>query len=91
MTDFMQTPAWIFARLIRTGWAVRSPVITEMLVLSEERITPRSVAPSGSISYGKYKNIVKSKGGYKCCTCISQAEFPVIHSVYMQIVCSRLQ
>jgi hypothetical protein len=40
----------MFARLRRTGWAVRSPVITEMLVLSEERITPRRVAPSGRIS-----------------------------------------
>lgn len=37
----------------RTGWAVRSPVITEILVLSEEMIVLRSVAPSGSLSYGK--------------------------------------
>ena len=50
LDDFMQTSAWMFARLRRTGWAVRSPVMTEILVLSEERIMPRSVAPSGSIS-----------------------------------------
>ena len=50
LDDFMRTSAWMFARLRRTGWAVRSPVMTEILVLSEERIMPRSVAPSGSIS-----------------------------------------
>ena len=35
------------AREMRTGWATRLPVMTEMLVLSEEMTAPSSVAPSG--------------------------------------------
>ena len=40
----------IFARVMRRGWATRFPVIAEILVLSDERTAPKSVAPSGSFS-----------------------------------------
>lgn len=40
-----------FARLISSGCATRFPVSAEMLVLSDEMIVPRSVAPGGSKSY----------------------------------------
>ena len=61
LDDFMRTSVWMFARLRRTGWTVRSPVMTEMLVLSEERIMLRSVVPSGSISWLKVRLGVKGK------------------------------
>ena len=57
LEDFVRMLAWMFARLRRTGWAVRSPVMTEMLVLSDERMVPSSVAPAGSVSYEEYKTM----------------------------------
>ena len=48
-----------FARLIRSGCATRPPVIEERLVLSDESITPRSVAPSGSWAYNINSEKVK--------------------------------
>ena len=47
LEDFMQVAMRMFARLRRTGWVILSPVMTEILVLSDERMTPRRVAPSG--------------------------------------------
>jgi hypothetical protein len=38
----------MLAKLIRRGWAVRPPVIADIFVLSEDNITPRSVAPGPS-------------------------------------------
>jgi len=38
----------MLARLMRTGWAMRLPVMTEMFVLSNERMTPKTVVPVGS-------------------------------------------
>ena len=40
-----------FARLISRGCATCPPVIEERLVLSDESITPRRVAPLGSWAY----------------------------------------
>src|ERR1700710_1482747 len=37
----------IFARLMRSRCATLSPVIIDMLVLSDDRIVPKSVAPLG--------------------------------------------
>jgi len=47
LEDFIRTSMRMFARLRRTGWATLSPVMTEIFVLSDERVTPMSVAPSG--------------------------------------------
>ncbi len=43
----------ILARLMSNGWATRPPVITEIFVLSEDKIVPKRVAFSGSASYTK--------------------------------------
>ena len=48
---FMQKSRRIFARLIRSGWAWRPPVIADILVLSDDRITPSRVAPLGNWLY----------------------------------------
>lgn len=48
---FMRKFILMFARDINNGWATRSPFMTDMFVLSEVRIVPRSVAPAGSVSY----------------------------------------
>lgn len=39
----------ILARLIRSGCAIRFPVIEEILVLSEDSIVPNGVAPGRSL------------------------------------------
>jgi hypothetical protein len=46
--DFIRKSIAMFARLISNGWATQFPVIAEMLVLSDDRMIPRSVAPSGN-------------------------------------------
>ena len=51
LEDFIRVSICIFARLRSTRWATRSPVMTEIFVLSDERMTPRRVAPSGRIDY----------------------------------------
>ena len=43
----------MLAKLMRSGWALRPPVIDVMLVLSEDNITPSSVAPGPSFVYTK--------------------------------------
>ena len=40
----------ILVRLIRTGWAIQLLLITDMLVLSDDKTTPRRVVPGGSAS-----------------------------------------
>jgi len=47
LEDFIRTSMRMFARLRRTEWATLSPVMTEMFILSDERVTPRRVASSG--------------------------------------------
>ena len=47
LEDFMRVAIQMFARLRRTGWAILSLVMTDIFVLSDERMTPRRVAPSG--------------------------------------------
>jgi hypothetical protein len=37
----------MLASNMRRGWAARPPVMAEILVLSDERTVPRSVAPGG--------------------------------------------
>jgi len=44
---FDKTSESMFAREIRRGWATRFPVITEMVVLSEDSIVPKRAAPAG--------------------------------------------
>ena len=69
-----------FARLINRGCATCPPVIEERLVLSDESITPRSVAPSGSWDYkinGEKVILFKKKKP----TCIDHATSPLSHSV----------
>ena len=39
----IQTSMWMFARLIRMGWAVQSLVMVEMFLLSEEHCTIGSI------------------------------------------------
>jgi hypothetical protein len=38
----------MLAKLMRRGWASRPPVIAEIFVLSEDKMTPRTVAPGPS-------------------------------------------
>lgn len=45
----------ILAVLINKGCMHLFPVITDTVVLSEERIVPRRVAPSGKQAYRRYK------------------------------------
>ena len=45
---FIQKAKSILVSEIRKGWATRPPVIAEIFVLSDKRIVPRSVAPSGN-------------------------------------------
>lgn len=46
--DLSRVSMRIFARLIRSGCAMRSPVKVEIFVLSEDSIVPSNVAPWGS-------------------------------------------
>lgn len=40
--------------LMSNGWAVRPPVITEIVVLSQDIIVPMIVAPGGSVCYSEH-------------------------------------
>jgi hypothetical protein len=41
----------MLARLMRSGWALLPPVIAEIFVLSDDKTTPKRVAPGASFSY----------------------------------------
>jgi hypothetical protein len=51
----------MLAKLIRRGCAARPPVIAEIFVLSEDKITPRTVAPGPSCVYEKVIIIIIEK------------------------------
>ena len=46
--SFRQVDILILPMPMRRGWAMRLLVMADMLVLSDERIVPKSVAPLGS-------------------------------------------
>jgi hypothetical protein len=57
----------ILARLMRRGCATLSPVIIEILVLSDDKIVPRSVAPLGRadcLKTSKYNDSQKERKMY---------------------------
>jgi hypothetical protein len=45
---FIRKAKSMLASEIRRGWADQPPVIAEILVLSDERIVPRSITPIGN-------------------------------------------
>ena len=47
--DFIRISIGRFASVRRRGCATRSPVIADILVLLEERVTPSSVPPAGRV------------------------------------------
>jgi len=51
----------MLAKLMRSGCALRPPVIAVILVLSEDKITPRRVAPGASLVYGSLVEIICKK------------------------------
>jgi hypothetical protein len=61
----------MLAKLMRSGWALRPPVPAEMSVLSEDKITPRSVAPAPSFVYEMVHKAYMEE--IETPTCMSQA------------------
>jgi hypothetical protein len=55
---FMRKSILKLARLISRGWAIRSPVMTEIFVLSEDRTVPSRVAPTGIFVYQVIRNYI---------------------------------
>jgi len=49
----------ILARLSSNGWAMRLPDMTEIFVLSDDKMTPNKVAPSGSLLYNKVSDTAR--------------------------------
>lgn len=56
----------IFAIEIRSGCATRLPVITEMVVLSDDRIVPIRVAPLGIRDYSAVRSSLHKKERKTC-------------------------
>jgi hypothetical protein len=78
---FVRKSIAMLASEIRRGWAVRFPVIADILVLSEDNIVPRSVAPGGSFSYAWLIEYRHQKPQSMRHTCIVHAASPESHSV----------
>lgn len=79
--SFVRVHMRILARPRRRGWATLAPVMVVMLVLSDERTVPRTVAPLGSRVCRIYGEMTQNSAELVL-TCISQAESPVNHSEY---------
>ena len=81
----------IFVRLISRGWAIWLPLITEILVLSSDKTTPRRVAPGGSTSCMVAGAIIGKPAEEKLgLTCMFQAQSPLNHSSYIQQIFAAL-
>lgn len=74
----------IFAKLMRRGCATRFPVITDMFVLSDDRIVPRRVAPCGRLAWITNSEEISHLKEHLW-TCIYQAASPDNHSVWICI------